>query len=140
MQKTENVSLPIWEKSDPIRMTDFNEMTAALDAAIGGRCRMVVASYVGNGESGPDYDPSSIDFAVRPVAVIFPYLHGCRMVLNVEGEQIFCPDGNFTEVRYFWEGNTLKWFVDTTGEQKVLSRYQMNGADVVYPYLALYQV
>ncbi len=34
MQKTANYQLPTWEKDDQIKMSDFNAMTAKLDAAL----------------------------------------------------------------------------------------------------------
>ena len=49
MTKTTNYQLPKWEKTDRIQMSDFNDMTATLDAALKanadaiagcGNCRM----------------------------------------------------------------------------------------------------
>ena len=37
MTKTTNYQLPKWEKTDRIQMKDFNDMTAALDAALAGK-------------------------------------------------------------------------------------------------------
>lgn len=139
MQQTANFALPTWEKNDPIRMTDFNAMTAALDTAIAGRCHAEVGSYTGTGVSGPNNDPSALTFSQRPLAVIFPYGHGDRLVLNIEDEQVFYPDGSYSTIIYQWEGNTLKWYADVLGDQSVVSRYQMNIEGKVYPYLALYQ-
>lgn len=139
MQQTTNFSLPVWEKSDPIRMTDFNAMTTALDAALAARCHVEIGSYVGTGVSGPNNEPSAISFEKRPVALLFPYGHGARLVLNVEDEQTFFPDGSYSTITYHWEGNTLKWYADVLGDQEVISRYQMNAAEQTYHYLALYQ-
>lgn len=139
MNQTANVGLPTWEKTDPVRMTDFNAMTSALDAAIVGRCHLEIGSYTGSGTGGQDHDPNTLSFSKRPVAVIFPYGHGNRLVLNVEGEQSFYADGSYTCIAYTWSGNTLSWIVKTTGDQSLLARYQMNTTDQVYYYLALYQ-
>ena len=34
MKRTPNYDLPNWEKADPIKMDDFNDLTAKLDAAL----------------------------------------------------------------------------------------------------------
>ena len=36
MKRTTNYSLPTWEKSDPIKMSDFNDLTHKLDTALKG--------------------------------------------------------------------------------------------------------
>ena len=76
LKRTANYSLPTWEKSDFIQMSDFNDLTQKLDAALkshgdtlsaagesvaalttdlgsgGQNCRAVVGSYVGTGTYG----------------------------------------------------------------------------------------
>ena len=42
MTTTTNYQLPVWSKTDRIRMADFNGMTAKLDAALAGKLPMAV--------------------------------------------------------------------------------------------------
>ena len=51
MTKTTNYQLPKWEKTDRIQMSDFNDMTATLDAALGTIPKLAVGTYTGDGES-----------------------------------------------------------------------------------------
>lgn len=139
MTQTTNFSLPTWAKDDPIRMTDFNAMTAALDTAIAGRCRVEIGSYVGNGVSGSNSDYSTLTFTKRPLALILPYGHGARMVLDVSTEQYFYPDGSWSAVGYQWNGNTLRWRANALGDAELVSDYQMNANGKTYYYLALYR-
>ena len=54
MEKTNNLKLNVWEKSDPILVGDFNEDNRKIDAAVGaltaGAVKVAVGSYVGNGD------------------------------------------------------------------------------------------
>ena len=56
MNKTENLKLNVWEKSDPILVGDFNENFAAIDDAIheavSSAVKIYTGSYTGNGNSG----------------------------------------------------------------------------------------
>ena len=49
MTKTTNYQLPKWEKTDRIQMSDFNDMTATLDAALGTIPKLAVGTYTGDG-------------------------------------------------------------------------------------------
>ena len=96
MKRTANYALPDWEKSDFIKMDDFNDMTRKLDAALkanadaaagaasaavvtalaqdvgaGGRvCRITTGSYTGNGKTGEANKLTvSVDFTPVLVAV-----------------------------------------------------------------------
>ena len=97
MEKTTNYQLPKWEKSDFIKMDDFNDAFGKLDAALkanadaaagaasaesvtaiaqalgsGGRvCRITTGSYTGNGKIGETNKRTiSVDFTPVLVAVV----------------------------------------------------------------------
>lgn len=97
MEKTTNYQLPKWEKSDFIKMDDFNDAFGKLDAALkanadaaagaasaesvtaiaqalgsGGRvCRITTGSYTGNGKTGETNKRTiSVDFTPVLVAVV----------------------------------------------------------------------
>lgn len=99
MGKTANYGLPKWEKSDFIKMEDFNaafgkidetlkaaadataekadaatvqQTVAALQTALGSggkTCRISSGSYAGNGKTGQS-NPSSLTFDFTPVLVV----------------------------------------------------------------------
>ena len=68
MTKTTNYQLPKWEKTDRIQMKDFNDMTAALDAALKANAdampRIIHGSYTGDGVSS-----RTINLTFTPMAV-----------------------------------------------------------------------
>ena len=68
MTKTTNYQLPKWEKTDRIQMSDFNDMTAALDAALKANAdampRIIHGSYTGDGVSS-----RTINLTFTPMAV-----------------------------------------------------------------------
>ena len=69
MTKTTNYQLPKWEKTDRIQMKDFNDMTAALDAALKANAdampRILHGSYTGDGETS-----QFIPLAAQPQVLI----------------------------------------------------------------------
>ena len=69
MTKTTNYQLPKWEKTDRIQMSDFNDMTAALDAALKANAdampRILHGSYTGDGEAS-----QFIPLAAQPQVLI----------------------------------------------------------------------
>lgn len=99
MKRTTNYSLPTWEKSDFIQMSDFNDLTQKTDAALkanadaaggkadgaatsaalsaltknlgtaGHNCRIAVGSYTGTDTYG-SANPTSLTFDFYPVVVI----------------------------------------------------------------------
>ena len=58
MEKTENLKLNVWEKSDPILVGDFNEDNKKIDAAVGAlqKERIYMGSYVGDGKENRTID------------------------------------------------------------------------------------
>ena len=79
MTKTTNYQLPKWEKTDRIQMKDFNDMTAALDAALAAKSRVITGTYTGDGTNDRTVDLG------RPVAFLMVQRTGRR-------------SSNFTEV------------------------------------------
>ena len=69
MTKTTNYQLPKLEKTDRIQMSDFNDMTAALDAALKANAdampRILHGSYTGDGEAS-----QFIPLAAQPQVLI----------------------------------------------------------------------
>ena len=65
MNHTTNYQLPKWEKTDRIQMSDFNDMTAALDAALAAKSRVITGTYTGTGK-----DNREIALGTRPKAVL----------------------------------------------------------------------
>ena len=94
MKRTTNYSLPTWEKSDFIQMSDFNDLTHKLDAALKANadavatkaesdtvtaiaqtiasskiCRAKFGTYTGNGLSGQNH-PNSVECGFCPAALV----------------------------------------------------------------------
>ena len=99
MKKTDNYSLPQWEKQDFIKMEDFNDLTRKTDAALkanadatglraetaargeavaalsknlgaaGHNCRIAFGSYTGTGATGAA-NPNTLQFDFYPVLVL----------------------------------------------------------------------
>ena len=62
MNKTENLKLNVWEKSDPIHAKDFNDNFQTLDSAVQVCSKIAYGSYVGTGYNGENH-PNRLDFA-----------------------------------------------------------------------------
>ena len=58
MNKTENLKLNVWEKSDPIHAKDFNDNFQTLDSAVGSLQgeHIYVGSYTGDGKENRTID------------------------------------------------------------------------------------
>ena len=97
LKRTANYSLPTWEKSDFIQMSDFNDLTQKLDTALksesdarseadgtaseritaivqalgagGQNCRIAHGSYTGSGGYGSG-SPNSLTFDFTPLLVV----------------------------------------------------------------------
>lgn len=73
MEKTNNLKLNVWEKSDPIHAKDFNDNFQTLDSAVGSLQgeHIYVGSYVGDGKEN-----RTIDLPWEPkFAVVFGYIN-----------------------------------------------------------------
>ena len=72
MEKTNNLKLNVWEKTDPIHAKDFNDNFQTLDSAVGSLQgeHIYVGSYVGDGKNS-----RTIDLPWEPkFAVVFGFL------------------------------------------------------------------
>ncbi len=71
MNKTNNLKLNVWEKSDPILVGDFNEDNRKIDAAVGaltaGAVKIAVGSYNGNGSTTT---PNEITLGFQPKVML----------------------------------------------------------------------
>ena len=67
MNKTENLKLNVWEKTDPILVGDFNEDNRKIDAAVGAllKERIYMGSYVGD-----DLHDRTIDLPWEPTFMV----------------------------------------------------------------------
>ena len=64
--KTTHLNLNLWEKTDPIRMSEFNENFTVLDQAVTElSSKIITGSYVGNGSSSRE-----INLGFRPLLVM----------------------------------------------------------------------
>lgn len=156
MGKTANYGLPKWEKSDFIKMDDFNDLTHKLDAAlkaeadaraekadgaaiaalqksigtVGKTCRLVYGSYVGDGRVGEN-QPVSLSFDFYPAAVLVTANSGGLPAVFIHG----CTRAQ-SPTRYdmtvSWTDNGLNWSFNGSSGYDVL-----NGSGATYYYVAL---
>ena len=89
MEKTNNLKLNVWEKTDPILVGDFNEDNRKIDAAVGaltaGAVKIAVGSYVGNG----DFDKGTTVNVGFPIKVLFLTSSG---LFNGDGGRMILPN------------------------------------------------
>ena len=141
MEKTENLKLNVWEKSDPILVGDFNEDNRKIDAAVGqimahaGNCKIVTGTYVGDGKYGSN-NPTSITFPEKP---IFVYIGGGQhmIALNSMPQVLVFESGSnyYFSANATWTENTLKYYTDSDYAER-----QMNYKDRTYYYMALMEL
>ena len=161
MGKTANYGLPKWEKSDFIKMDDFNDMTGRLDAALkanadavascadaetvaalaqkwerGKVCRVAWGSYTGTGTYGKDH-PTTLSCDFTPVMLA---------VYNRDSNNI-TPVFAFREMTEFgysssgginaitWGERGVSWYV--TSGNTMSTNYQMNASGKAYHYLII---
>ena len=107
LKRTTNYSLPTWEKSDFIKMDDFNDLTHKLDSALkaesdargeadgtaseritaiaqalgtgGQNCRIAYGTYTGSGGYGSG-SPNSLTFDFTPLLVVVGNIEGTNYV------------------------------------------------------------
>ena len=133
MTKTTNYQLPKWEKTDRIQMKDFNDMTAALDAALAAKSRVITGTYTGTGK-----DNREIALGTRPKAVLVCTEYGVMwMSGGVYGGLAL--DGTPTKART--DTGTVYSLVTITDtgfklRQPGNSYIQGNASNTVYHYIA----
>ena len=82
MNQTPNYQLNQWDKTDRIRMEDFNADNAKIEAAIkgleastaqalaaAGNCKIATGSYVGKGNYGAS-NPNTLTFQFKPMFIL----------------------------------------------------------------------
>lgn len=133
MTKTTNYQLPKWEKTDRIQMKDFNDMTAALDAALAAKSRVITGTYTGTGK-----DNREIALGTRPKAVLVCTEYGVMWTSGgVYGGLAL--DGTPTKART--DTGTVYSLVTITDtgfklRQPGNSYIQGNASNTVYHYIA----
>ena len=133
MTKTTNYQLPKWEKTDRIQMSDFNDMTAALDAALAAKSRIITGIYTGTGK-----DNREIALGTRPKAVLVCTEYGVMWTSGgVYGGLAL--DGTPTKART--DTGTVYSLVTITDtgfklRQPGNSYIQGNASNTVYHYIA----
>ena len=126
---TPNYQLSQWEKSDQVRMEDFNadnakidgaikaeaDARAAADAAINaalsklGNCQIYHSTYTGTGYYGVS-NPTTFTFPGLPLFAIITDRSGGFMLLTpgMSGGYYQSPGGESVTVS--WSGNTASWY------------------------------
>ena len=133
MTKTTNYQLPKWEKTDRIQMSDFNDMTATLDAALAAKSRVITGTYTGTGK-----DNREIVLGTRPKAVLVCTEYGVMWTSGgVYGGLAL--DGTPTKART--DTGTVYSLVTITDtgfklRQPGNSYIQGNASNTVYHYIA----
>ncbi len=160
MKRTANYALPDWEKSDFIKMDDFNDLTAKLDAALKAEadaraagdstasesltalhqtvtksklCRIKYGSYVGTGTYGSDQPIYiSCDFVPAMLAIVTP--DGTTGVnpprLAVRNYDKMLPQGSYGVCLITWGDTSLSWYGGS-------AEAQYNATGFNYHYIVL---
>ena len=160
MEKTTNYQLPKWEKSDFIKMDDFNDAFGKLDAALkanadaaagaasaervtalaqdvgagGKNCRIAWGSYRGNGKYGAA-NPTSLSFDFKPELILI----GCQQedagirswMLRPVTKALACCGAN---IQLTWTEAGVSWVTQASANQHT---HQNNTEGYVYHYVAL---
>ena len=154
MTKTTNYQLPKWEKTDRIQMSDFNDMTATLDAALKanadaiaaeaiareagdaalqsavsacGDCFVEAKTYTGNGKKG-SANAIRFTFSMQPQLV---FITGYSVTaLGVRGcNRALSSDSGGLQMT--WSGNKVSWYNDSNYVS------HMNNTGSTYTVIAL---
>lgn len=166
MEKTTNYQLPKWEKSDFIKMDDFNDAFGKLDAALKENadaaagaasaervtaleqtvtksklCRIKYGSYIGNGKGGKAA-PNTLSCDFYPVLLIITTIdqyNNITRVFALRGISHF--EGGVDGVRknlITWNDHSVSWQSATeTDAYYNACDVQLNTSGVTYQYLFL---
>lgn len=166
MEKTTNYQLPKWEKSDFIKMDDFNDAFGKLDAALKENadaaagaasaervtaleqtvtksklCRIKYGSYIGNGKGGKAA-PNTLSCDFYPVLLIISTIdqyNNITRVFALRGISHF--EGGVDGVRknlITWNDRSVSWQSATeTDAYYNACDVQLNTSGVTYQYLFL---
>ena len=140
MEKTTYYQLNKPEAADPLRVADFNENADKIDAALNtlntavaakGNCKLVVGTYVGNGEYGSS-NPISLTFDAEPLFLLING-YGYTAYMSKSGRN-YASNSSGDSIRAMnrtW-GKTVTWY--NSGNQYL----QMNISDTTYTYMAFF--
>ena len=116
MEKTENLKLNVWEKSDPIHAKDFNDNFAAIDDAIheavSSAVKIYTGSYTGNGNSGN----RTVELPAEPKLMILIGNYGTPGNFLYQDIDIYC-NGRWLAINA--TGNS--WYENGTNYQPKIS-------------------
>ena len=153
MEKTTNYQFPKWEKSDFIKMDDFNDAFGKLDAALKENadaaagaasaervtaleqtvtksklCRIKYGSYTGNGKSPTQASPKSLSCGFYPLAFIIFY-NGYPCLL-IRGQTTLYDHWSDSAV-VTWNDSGLSWYAPSSRGNA------FNDSGAAYNYLIL---
>lgn len=160
MEKTANYGLPKWEKSDFIKMDDFNAAFGKIDETLKANadaaaskaeadtvtaiaqtiasskiCRVKYGSYTGNGTYGAA-NAVSIDCGFYPLLVLV--MVGTRTYnWTVRGDSKFFNNSGARENTMLWGDTGVSWYYPQDDQYYSPSGNQMNAIDTTYYYLVL---
>ena len=159
MGKTANYGLPKWEKSDFIKMDDFNGAFANIDAALkaegdarseadgtaaeritalaqtianGKICRIKYGSYTGNGKYG-SANPTSLTCEFTPALLVVVCDDSGSTHTAVPRGTTRALMGSAVNV-ITWGDNSISWYCENTGVQ---GDKQLNYSGGTYYYVIL---
>lgn len=129
--QTQNYGLSQWELTDNVRMEDFNEDNAKIDAALAGMPRVITGSYTGTGGCGAANPTKlTLDF---PARFLFVWGDYARFAMGIRGQSVKAISGSNSDfLSASWNGNTVSWYYNGNTAQ-----VQMNDSGHVYYYLAI---
>ena len=142
MNKTENLKLNVWEKTDPILVGDFNEDNRKIDAAVGaltaGAVKIYTGSYTGTGQYGAG-NPNSLEFPFTPqIVIIQPDIldsSGCGAII-FQGQKncVGMVQTHALQLKISWsdEHKKMQWFTNQS-----TAEYQLNGNGIFYRYIVI---
>lgn len=145
-EKTANFGLPKWEKSDFIQMSNFNDLTHKLDAALKANadavaakaeaktvtaiaqtiasskiCRAKFGTYTGTGLSGPNH-PNSVECGFCPAALVLFRADGGQKTTVIRGVTA-CSSGIGSMNNYYTWGDSGVSRVSQTFRQRLWRIY-----------------
>ena len=133
MKQTQNYQLNQWDKTDRIKMEDFNGDNEKIDAALNGlkalcNCRVYSATYVGTDEI-----PLVVEVPNRPVAAIVKnadiWGFGIRGDTRMFGHYL---SSNIAQPSVIWDERSV-----TLGSGQTSSTYAYNITGQTYGILVL---
>lgn len=137
-QKTANLKLHKWVKSDPIKMAEFNENFQKIDAAIAAGAKIATGSYVGTGTYGAS-NPCSLTFDFPPQIVFVTSATDYNSDFFIRGSNrsTFLASTSSTAIYYNainWGEKSVSWYTQTSGAAMV--GVQLNRKGETYHYIA----